>query len=547
MKRIAIIAITLLSVLSLNAQIQQQQNIDAKKANMIQFFQYLQGIKDQEAILKYIIAMAYIENLYVDSVDTQKITEASLKGMLEKLDPHSTYATPKEVKDFKEPLDGAFDGIGVQFNILEDTLIVIQPVIKGPSEKVGVIAGDRIITVNDTAIAGVKMSKEEIMKRLRGPKGTKVKLGILRSGIKDVLYFTVTRDKIPVKSIDAVYMIRPQIGYIRIGSFGATTYSEFVEGLKELKKKGMRDIIIDLEDNGGGYLQAAVEIANEFLASNELIVYTRGRVIQRQEFRANGNGMMQDGKVVILTNEFTASAAEIVSGAIQDQDRGIIVGRRTFGKGLVQRPVDLPDGSMIRLTVAHYYTPSGRCIQKPYKKGEKEAYAHDLDNRFKRGEFTNADSIHFADSLKFETLKKQRTVYGGGGIMPDHFVPLDTTRYTAFHKQLAAKQIILNSNLKYMDKNRAQLKKQYRTFEDFNEKYQVPESYINSIFEDGKKNKIEPKDEKEKEKTLAYLRPQLKSLVARDLWDLTEYFRIWNENSDIIQKALEVLETSPAK
>ena len=547
MKRIAIIVITLLSVLSLNAQIQQQQNIDAKKANMIQFFQYLQGIKDQEAILKYIIAMAYIENLYVDSVDTQKITEASLKGMLEKLDPHSTYATPKEVKDFKEPLDGAFDGIGVQFNILEDTLIVIQPVIKGPSEKVGVIAGDRIITVNDTAIAGVKMSKEEIMKRLRGPKGTKVKLGILRSGIKDVLYFTVTRDKIPVKSIDAVYMIRPQIGYIRIGSFGATTYSEFVEGLKELKKKGMRDIIIDLEDNGGGYLQAAVEIANEFLASNELIVYTRGRVIQRQEFRANGNGMMQDGKVVILTNEFTASAAEIVSGAIQDQDRGIIVGRRTFGKGLVQRPVDLPDGSMIRLTVAHYYTPSGRCIQKPYKKGEKEAYAHDLDNRFKRGEFTNADSIHVADSLKFETLKKQRTVYGGGGIMPDHFVPLDTTRYTAFHKQLAAKQIILNSNLKYMDKNRAQLKKQYRTFEDFNEKYQVPESYINSIFEDGKKNKIEPKDEKEKEKTLEYLRPQLKALIARDLWDLTEYFRIWNENSDIIQKALEVLETSPAK
>ena len=544
MKRIAIFAITILSVLSLNAQ--ALQDTDTKKVNMIQFFQYLQGIKDKEAVLKYITAMAYIENLYVDSVDTQKITEASLKGMLEKLDPHSTYATPKEVKEFKEPLDGAFDGIGVQFNILEDTLIVIQPVIKGPSEKVGVIAGDRIITVNDTAIAGVKMSKEEIMKRLRGPKGTKVKLGILRSGIKDILYFTVTRDKIPVKSIDAVYMIRPQIGYIRIGSFGATTYSEFAEGLKDLKKKGMRDLIIDLEDNGGGYLQAAVEIANEFLASNELIVYTKGRVIQRQEFKANGNGMMQDGKVVILTNEFTASAAEIVSGAIQDQDRGIIIGRRTFGKGLVQRPVDLPDGSMIRLTVAHYYTPSGRCIQKPYKKGEKEAYAHDLDNRFKRGEFTNADSIHFADSLKFETLKQHRTVYGGGGIMPDYFVPLDTTRYTAFHKQLAAKQIILNSNLKYMDKNRAQLKKQYRTFEDFNEKYQVPESYINSIFEEGKKNKIEPKDEKEKQKTLEYLCPQLKALIARDLWDLTEYFRIWNENSDIIKKALEVLETNSA-
>ena len=545
MKRIAIILTIILSVLNLNAQI--RQNPDTNKANMIQFFQFLQGIKDKEAILKYITAMAYIENLYVDSVDTQKMTEAGLKGMLEKLDPHSTYATPKEVQAFNEPLQGEFDGIGVQFNILEDTLIVIQPVIKGPSEKVGIIAGDRIITVNDTTIAGVKMSKEEVMKRLRGPKGTKVKLGILRSGIKDLQYFVVTRDKIPVKSIDAVYMIRPQIGYIRIGNFGATTYEEFVEGMRELKKNGMRDIIIDLEDNGGGYLQAAVDIANEFLAKDELIVYTQGRVIRRQEFRAKGNGIMQDGRVVILTNEFTASAAEIVSGAIQDQDRGIIVGRRTFGKGLVQKPVELTDGSMIRLTVAHYYTPSGRCIQKPYKKGEKEAYAHDLDNRFKHGEFTNADSIHFADSLKFETLKKKRTVYGGGGIMPDYFVPLDTTRYTDFHRQLAAKQVIVNANLKYMDKNRSKLKKQYKTFEDFNANYQIPDSYIESIFEEGKKKKVEPKNEEEKNKTLLYLRPQLKSLIARDLWDLTEYFRVWNENSDIIKKALEVLESDKAK
>ena len=526
---------------------QPRQNTDTNRANMLQFFQYLQGIKDKEAILKYVTAMAYIENLYVDSVDTQKMTEAGLRGMLEKLDPHSTYATPKEVQEFNEPLQGEFEGIGVSFNILEDTLVVIQPIINGPSEKVGIIAGDRIITVNDTAIAGVKMSQEEIMKRLRGPKGTSVKLGIVRNDIKDVLTFTVIRDKIPVKSVDAVYMIRPQIGYIRIGKFGATTYAEFVEGMKELKKQGMRDIIIDLEDNGGGYLQAAVDIANEFLAADELIVYTKGRVIQRQEFRAKGNGMMREGRVVVLTNEFTASAAEIVSGAIQDQDRGIIVGRRTFGKGLVQKPVELSDGSMIRLTIAHYYTPSGRCIQKPYKKGEKEAYAHELDDRFKHGEFTNADSIHFADSLKFETLKKHRIVYGGGGIMPDYFVPLDTTRYTDFHRQLAAKQIIVNANLKYMDKNRTQLKKQYKTFDDFNAKYQVPESYIKTILEEGKKKKIEPKDEQEKEKTLAYLRPQLKSLVARDLWDLTEYFHVWNESSDIIKKALEVLETDTAK
>lgn len=527
-------------MLSLNAY--AQQNTDGKKTNMIQFFQYLQGIKDKEAILKYITAMAWIENLYVDSVDTEKMVEAGLRGMLEKLDPHSTYANPQEVKEFNEPLQGAFDGIGVQFNILDDTLVVIQPVINGPSEKVGIIAGDRIITVNDTTIAGVKMSKEEIMKRLRGPKGTKVKIGVMRTGIKDLLTFAVVRDKIPMKSIDAVYMIRPQIGYIRIGKFGATTHEEFVEGLRELKRYGMRDIIIDLEDNGGGYLQAAVDIANEFLEDNDLIVYTEGRILRRQEFRAKGNGMMREGRVVILTNEFTASAAEIVSGAMQDQDRGVIIGRRTFGKGLVQRPVDLPDGSMIRLTVAHYYTPSGRCIQKPYINGEKDAYAHDLDNRYKRGEFTNADSIHFADSLKFETLRKHRTVYGGGGVMPDYFVPLDTTRYTAYHKMLAAKQIIVNANLKFMDKNRAQLKKDYKTFEDFKAKFKIPDSYVNSIIEEGKKNKIEPKDEQEKEKTLESLRLQLKALIARDLWDLTEYFHIWNENSDIIKKALEVLE-----
>ena len=541
MKRIAILAFSIIfSVLSFNTY--AQQNTDGKKTNMIQFFQYLQGIKDKEAILKYITAMAWIENLYVDSVDTEKMVEAGLRGMLEKLDPHSTYATPQEVKEFNEPLQGAFDGIGVQFNILEDTLVVIQPVINGPSEKVGIIAGDRIITVNDTTIAGVKMSKEEIMKRLRGPKGTKVKIGIMRTGIKDLLSFTVIRDKIPMKSIDAVYMIRPQIGYIRIGKFGATTHEEFVEGLKELKRYGMRDIIIDLEDNGGGYLQAAVDIANEFLEDNDLIVYTEGRILRRQEFRAKGNGMMREGRVVILTNEFTASAAEIVSGAMQDQDRGVIIGRRTFGKGLVQRPVDLPDGSMIRLTVAHYYTPSGRCIQKPYINGEKDAYAHDLDDRYKRGEFTNADSIHFADSLKFETLRKHRTVYGGGGVMPDYFVPLDTTRYTAYHKMLAAKQIIVNANLKFMDKNRAQLKKDYKTFEDFKAKFQIPESYVNSIIEEGKKNKIEPKDEQEKEKTLESLRLQLKALIARDLWDLTEYFHIWNEQSEVVRCALRLLD-----
>ncbi len=492
---------------------------------------------------KMAIALYAVQNLYVDSVDEKKIVEDGIRGMLEKLDPHSTYSTPKEVKALNEPLQGNFDGIGVSFNMLNDTLVIIQPIVNGPSEKVGIVAGDRIINVNDTAIAGVKMSREDIMKRLRGPKGTKVKLGIQRNGIKGILYFTVTRDKIPVKSIDAVYMIRPGVGYIRIDNFGATTYDEFMAGVNKLKPQGMKDLIIDLQDNGGGYLQAAVKIINEMLQKGDLIVYTEGRAAPRQEFRAEGNGCLLDGRIVVLTNEYTASASEILSGAMQDQDRGIIVGRRTFSKGLVQRPIDLPDGSMIRLTIAHYYTPSGRCIQKPYVKGEKEAYSHDLDDRFKRGEFTNIDSIHFNDSLKCYTLRKHRTVYGGGGIMPDYFVPLDTTRYTLFHRTLAAKSIVVNANLRYMDKNRKALKKQYKTFEDFKANYQIPQEYIDDILAEGKKQKVEPKDDDELKRTLEYLKPQLKALIARDLWDMTEYFSIWNEESDIVKKALEVLES----
>ena len=333
---------------------------------------------DNSPLYKLQLAEVMVNNLYVDSVDEKKLVEDAIRGMLEKLDPHSTYATPKEVKELNEPLNGNFEGIGVQFNMIQDTLMVIQPVTNGPSEKVGIIAGDRIVSVNDTAIAGVKMSKEEIMKRLRGPKGTEVRLGIVRSGIKDKLYFTVVRDKIPVKSVDATYMIRPGIGYIRIGNFGAQTHEEFVASLEKLRMEGMKDLILDLQENGGGYLKAAVDIADEFLQRGDLIVYTDGRRTQRSEYKAHGNGRFAEGKVVVLVDGYTASAAEIVTGAIQDQYRGLVVGLRTFGKGLVQRPLDLPDGSMIRLTVAHYYTPSGRCIQKPYKKGEGKDYAMEM-------------------------------------------------------------------------------------------------------------------------------------------------------------------------
>ena len=487
------------------------------------------------------IAEMAINNLYVDTVNEEKLVEDAIRGMLKELDPHSTYANAKEVKAMNEPLQGNFDGIGVQFNMVEDTLLVIQPTTNGPSEKVGIVAGDRIVMVNDSSIAGVKMPKEEIMKRLRGPRGTKVRLGVVRRGVKEMLHFTVQRDKIPVKSIDAVYMIRPEVGYIRIGNFGATTHAEFMEGIEKLQQLGMRDLILDLEDNGGGYLQSAVQIANEFLQKNELIVYTEGLRTRRQEYRADGHGKLLSGKVIVLVNELTASAAEIVSGAIQDQDRGIIVGRRSFGKGLVQRPVDLPDGSMIRLTIAHYYTPAGRCIQKPYKKGDLKEYEMDFENRLKHGELTNRDSIHFADSLKCLTLRKQRTVYGGGGIMPDEFVPLDTLQYTKFHRQLAAKSIIINANLKYIDNNRKQLKKQYPTFESFRDSFQVPQSVIDGIMAEAEKQKVKAKDDAELQRTLPYLRLQLKALIARDLWDMNEYFQLMNTKNHIVQRALQLI------
>ena len=453
---------------------------------------------DDSPIRKLQFAEIAISNLYVDSVDEKKLVEDAIRGMLDKLDPHSSYMTPKEVKDANEPLNGNFEGIGVQFNMIEDTLLV-------------------------------------------GPKGTKVKLGVIRQGIKDRLTFTVVRDKIPVKSVDAVYMIRPEIGYIRIGNFGATTHQEFLQGLKTLRDQGMQHLILDLQENGGGYLKAAVDIANEFLQRNDLIVYTVGRKVPRTEYKADGGGVFRQGKIVVLVDSYTASAAEIVTGAIQDQDRGIVVGRRTFGKGLVQRPLDMPDGSMIRLTIAHYYTPSGRCIQKPYTKGENRDYAMDVINRLKSGELTNADSIHFADSLKFETLKEHRTVYGGGGIMPDEYIPLDTTIYTRFHRELTAKSIVLQHNLRYVDNHRKQLKKTWTSFDAFKQNYQVPQSLVDAIIKDGEKQNIKPKDKAELEKTLPHLRLQLKALIARDIWDMSEYYSIFNEENEMVKRALEVM------
>jgi hypothetical protein len=487
------------------------------------------------------VAEMAIKNLYVDSVNENKLVEDAIKGMLEQLDPHSSYSSEKETKAMNESLQGSFEGIGVQFNIVKDTLLIIQTIVNGPSEKVGIMAGDRIVSVNDSAISGVKMSREDIVRRLRGPKGTLVKVGVVRPGIKDVLTFRIKRDKIPIETVDAYYLIRPGVAYIRIGSFGATTYEEFMQALMKLQVKGATDLILDLQDNGGGYLQAAVSIVNEFLQRNDLIVYTQGRNASRQEFRAHGNGGMLTGKVFVLINEYSASAAEIVTGAIQDQDRGIVVGRRSFGKGLVQRPIEFADGSMMRLTIAHYYTPSGRCIQKPYVKGDNANYEKDLDNRFKKGEFYSADSIHLNDSLKYQTLRRKRTVYGGGGIMPDYFVPLDSTQFTHYHRQLAAKSIIINANIQYVDKHRKELKKKYPTFAEFNKKYQVPQTLINEIVAEGEKQKIKAKNQTELNNTIASIKTQLKALVARDLWHMSEYFQVMNESNHVVQKALVLL------
>jgi len=496
--------------------------------------------KNNSPLRKLQLAEMAITNFYVDSVNEQKLSEDAIRGMLKGLDPHSTYTDAKETKAMNEPLQGDFEGIGVQFNMIEDTLVVIQPIVNGPSQKVGILAGDRIVSVNDSTIAGVKMPRIDIMKMLRGKKGTKVKLGIVRRGVSNILTFVVTRDKIPVHTLNAAYMIRPGVGYICLESFGMKTHEEFMDAVRGLEKQGMKSLILDLQDNGGGYLQAAVQIANEFLKDNEMIVYTEGRNVRRQNYKAIGNGRLQKMRVYVLVNEFTASAAEIVTGAIQDNDRGTVVGRRTFGKGLVQRPFDFPDGSMMRLTIAHYYTPSGRCIQKPYKKGDLKDYEMDLEKRLKHGELTNPDSIHFDTSQKFYTLRNHRVVYGGGGIMPDYFVPLDTTKYTKYHRLLAAKNIIMNAYLKYVDANRTTLKGLYKSFDTFNKNYVVPQSLLDTIIAEGKKEKVEPKDKAELTATMPYIKVQLKALVARDLWDMNEYYRVWNEQSDIVNKAVKL-------
>lgn len=493
------------------------------------------------AMRKLQMAEFAIANLYVDSTDENKLVEKAIIGMLEGLDPHSTYSNAEEVKRLNEPLQGNFDGIGIQFNMSEDTLLVIQPVSGGPSEKVGILPGDRIIMVNDTLIAGVKMSTEDIMARLKGPKGTKVDVQVLRRGADELIPFTIVRDKIPVYSLDASYMTTPKVGYIKINRFAATTHDEFMNALASLKGQGMQDLILDLQGNGGGYLNAAIDIANEFLGRGELIVYTEGRRSPRREFVAKGNGKHQHGRLVVLIDEFSASASEIVAGAVQDWDRGVVVGRRTFGKGLVQRPIDLPDGSMIRLTVARYYTPAGRCIQKPYESIEK--YNADLIDRYNRGEMMSADSIHFPDSLKFKTHKLERIVYGGGGIMPDYFIPVDTTLFTKYHRQLSNKGVLLKTHYRLMEQYRQKWSTDYKDYARFHRNFELSDEMLEQLIEEGKKADIAFHEE-QFAKSAPLIKLQLKALIARDLWDMNEYYHIIYSVNESVNKALELLNSS---
>ena len=440
-----------------------------------------------KALQKLMNAQYAIANLYVDTVNEDKLVEDAIVGMLDKLDPHSSYTDAKETKEMEEPLQGEFSGIGIQFNMKQDTLYVIQTTPGGPSERVGILPGDRIIYVNDTTIAGVKIKNSDIQKKLRGKKGTKVTVKVKRGNAKDLITFKITRDKIPLYSVDASYMLDSRTGYIRISSFGAKTYDEMMQALDKLNKQGMTQVIIDLSDNGGGYLNSAIEMSNEFMDRGQLIVYTQGNSSPRNEATALGNGKYKDLKMVVMVNQYSASASEIFAGAMQDWDRAVVVGRRTFAKGLVQRPIRFDDGSMMRLTVTRSYTPSGRCIQKLYAKGDRKPYSEDIVNRSKEGEYYCVDSIQFNDSLRYATLKNRRPIYGGGGIMPDVFVPLDTSEYSTYYRDLVAKGVIYQYAIDYVDKNRKSIKKQYVTVNDFDKNFTVSDDMMQQLIAAGEK------------------------------------------------------------
>jgi carboxyl-terminal processing protease len=483
--------------------------------------------------------LGLIDAWYVDSTDINKLTETTIVEMLRTLDPHSVYVSAKDVKEMNEPLNGNFEGIGIQFNLLRDTIIVIDPISGGPSKKVGLLAGDRIIVINGERVAGIGISTTGVRSRLMGMKGTKVNLSVFRKGEKGILDFTIVRDKIPINSLDAAYMLDKETGYVKLNKFAATTTKEFMNAVDSLRKNNMKNLVLDLRSNGGGYMVAATDIADKFFSDKKLLVYISGRKNPRQDYMSNGKGTLSEARIAVLTDEGSASASEILAGAIQDWDRGVIVGRRTFGKGLVQNGFYLTDGSMIRLTIARYYTPTGRLIQSPYNEGYNK-YLENFYKRYTDGELMTADSIHFPDSLKFKTLVNKRNVYGGGGIMPDLFIPADTSNYSDYYRSLVRKGIVNSFTLEYSDKNRKKLASEYKTFEDFKKRFNFSSEEIAAFIK-----KADESGVKYNEQQFAVSKGEvlnvMKALIASNMWQTNEYFRILNEDDVVIQKAMQIV------
>ncbi len=481
---------------------------------------------------------SYVNMLYVDSVPTKKLSEAAIVAMLEELDPHSTYVPAEEVESANERINGSFVGVGIRFNILKDTLLVVNTIPGGPSEIVGIRAGDKILEVDGEKIAGIGLKNSGVRKRLLGEEGSIVKITILRG--KEKVSYMVTRDKIPVHSVITKYMIDDKVGYIKLTNFSRTTEEEVATAIKELKKEGMKDLIFDLQGNGGGLLSAAKSVADEFIKDNKLIVYSEGRVQPRYDLKADKKGDFEKGRLVILIDENAASASEIVAGAVQDWDRGLLVGRRTFGKGLVQRPVNLSDGSQIRLTIARYFTPSGRWIQKPYD--DFDEYKKDYINRYEHGEMMHEDSIHFADSLMYKTLVTKRKVYGGGGIMPDIFVPLDTTEYSEYYRNLVRQGVLYSFAIDYTNNNRDEIKSKYPTIEDFNKNFTVSDDIMDELFnyanrEDSTLVFIEEDYKISKD----VITTRIKANIAQNIWDIGAFYQVYNIKNEIITRAYNAL------
>jgi len=488
--------------------------------------------------------LGLIDSYYVDTTNLPKLAETVIIDLLKELDPHSTYISAKDVKEMNQPLIGNFEGVGIHFNLLRDSIIVIEPLPGGPSLKAGLQAGDRIVIINGEKVAGTGISTTGVRSRLMGAKGTTVVLGIFRRGETGILEFSIIRDKIPINSLDAAYMLDKETGYVKLNKFASTTGQEFSDAVTRLRNSNMKNIVIDLRSNGGGVMTAATDLANHFFADQKLLVYLMGRKTPRQDYKSTGSGDLSSSRLVVLTDEGSASASEIFAGAIQDYDRGVIMGRRTFGKGLVQNGFYLTDGSMIRLTIARYYTPTGRSIQSPYNEGYDKYYSNYV-KRFSDGELVSADSVHFPDSLKYMTLLNKRTVYGGGGIMPDLFVAYDTSNYSLYYGTLSRKGVFNSFVLEYADKNRSKINSEYKSFDDFNSRFEFTASDIRAFVKKGEEAGVKYNDEQYK-KSESEILIILKALVANNFWESNEYFRIINGNDEVIQKALKIISDKQA-